>query len=456
MHLKIFHPNLKLTLKSSDVQKSNYTDVQQPAKKFFVCQTCDQYFLYKYMLEAHEKRMHTKEQAKGYCEGNENLKEAESHKTSKEEIWFEMGQTENEPYYCRICEKSYTSRNYFLLHKRIHLEQEQHVCTTCGMAFSLRKRLIRHQRVHLNIKPYKCDICHKDFTSAGALKKHGFSHLREKPFVCQICNRGFSQKVTLDFHASQHPGSTMPYLCYVCGESFYWLSLLLKHEYKVHGVNHGENGRSCGPGSLPQLDDSNMNVFVCDICKQCFKRKNSLLKHYAKFHSKKPSIASKMQQKIHMNGRSREKLLQFFCTQCNKGFSCENDLKTHDIVHTDQCPFVCKFCDKGFKFKSFLISHERVHTCHRPFICKICGKDFTQKTALTIHERVHTGHRPYICTLCGDSFKQINSLNNHVQVIHVKTPFICDTCGKLFYSRTNIKRHVQIHLEENMKTSKRK
>lgn len=67
----------------------------------------------------------------------------------------------------------------------------------------------------------------------------------------------------------------------------------------------------------------------------------------------------------------------FKCNTCGKMYKSENDLKMHNMIHSEQRPYVCTHCGKSFLSTSKLRQHYNVHTGARPYKCKYCTKDFT-------------------------------------------------------------------------------
>lgn len=63
-------------------------------------------------------------------------------------------------------------------------------CQYCKKSFSLKNRWIRHTRVHTKERPYKCDECDLSFTMTSSLNRHKMLHTGERPYVCQICGKG--------------------------------------------------------------------------------------------------------------------------------------------------------------------------------------------------------------------------------------------------------------------------
>nr|XP_046194737.1 gastrula zinc finger protein XlCGF67.1-like [Oncorhynchus gorbuscha] len=108
------------------------------------------------------------------------------------------------------------------------------------------------------------------------------------------------------------------------------------------------------------------------------------------------------------------------CSQCEKSFKQEAQLKKHKRIHTGEKSYQCSQCGKCFTRSGMLKRHERIHTGEKPYHCSQCGKCFTWSGMLKRHERIHTGEKPgekpYHCSQCGKCFKQSGELKQHERI----------------------------------------
>ena len=225
--------------------------------------------------------------------------------------------TEEKPYQCKQCDKSFKTIYDIKIHHRTHTGEKPYRCCQCEKSFSVKSNLVRHQKTHTGEKPYRCCQCEKSFSDKSNFVKHQKihtgekTHTGEKPYTCCQCEKTFSVKSNFVRHQKTHTGEK-PFQCAYCEESFTKIFQLKIH----HRTHAGEKPYRCH-------------------CEKAFSFKRNFVRH----------------QKIH----TREKPFQ--CNVCSETFSTKDDLDHHIKYLHKHLPLKCQLCHTDFSRKDNLHRH---------------------------------------------------------------------------------------------------
>jgi hypothetical protein len=134
------------------------------------------------------------------------------------------------------------------------------------------------------------------------------------------------------------------------------------------------------------------------------------------------------------------------CTLCNGVFPSSGELRVHTLKQHPLCRFLCRKCRK--EFASYIGLKRHIFESHKPkkYNCKECRKTFSFQNQLTTHQRVHTDERPHICSFpsCGHSFTSVRALNTHQETFHVEgkeVHCLVQNCQLSFKTERSMKEH---------------
>lgn len=112
--------------------------------------------------------------------------------------------TDERPFKCTICDKSYKYAETLASHNLFHEDSKPYQCKSCDKNFRTSSTLSKHTKIHLGTRNHKCSFCNKYFTTSTHLQTHSRIHTGEMRFKCDLCNKEFRHSGTLKNHKKTH------------------------------------------------------------------------------------------------------------------------------------------------------------------------------------------------------------------------------------------------------------
>lgn len=154
---------------------------------------------------------------------------------------------------CKKCEETFSSKEEAKVHLAlVHTSDDKPFsCSSCTKSFKNRYQLVLHTRTHTGEKPFQCSICKRSFSMSSNLQKHLDTHSLDKTYRCvsyskfcfsihfnfyllqSYCDQYFKTQRSLKFHTVCHHQPEIKVKCPQCDKSFVNKSYL-----KVHMLYH--------------------------------------------------------------------------------------------------------------------------------------------------------------------------------------------------------------------------
>lgn len=202
-------------------------------KSTFPCQTCNQIFSSKAILEKHKEDMHYTWKCHLCTRACSDAKHLEIHigVLHSGKYWDGKQLLEVPPslFGCNHCGKGFPNKIDLKNHIESNCASEPKFgCVNCGENFTDQDSLLSHTLTHYGEQSYLCRFCGVSYRYKGQLKVHELCHTGEKPLMCNVCGKAFAESVSLASHMAAHAG-VRPFPCNICNVGFSTVDNLLKH-----------------------------------------------------------------------------------------------------------------------------------------------------------------------------------------------------------------------------------
>uniref|UniRef100_A0A182MQT8 Transcription factor grauzone n=1 Tax=Anopheles culicifacies TaxID=139723 RepID=A0A182MQT8_9DIPT len=222
---------------------------------------------------------------------------------------------------CEICQKTYKTKRYLMLHiAKSHSSEEERPfkCAKCHISYPKQYLLRAHELLHVQ---QQCHICQKVLSNNQSLKVHlAQMHSDDGNHICDTCGKVFRTKPAMERHINEHQGLDVVerLQCEHCHKWFSGKYNLNKHVRFLH-MQDGQ-------------------VFRCDVCQHVSPNSRALANHKLRIHVEE----------------------RFECEYCGKRFKRRPNLREHIATHTNVPLYSCEICEnRTFNSKANYFTHRK-------------------------------------------------------------------------------------------------
>lgn len=334
------------------------------------------------------------------------------------------------PNQCYICLKAFSTKGNLKTHMQKHVDDQYE--PEVSYKRNTRSGGVYIPAFYIEEKPYSCKICSKSYLTKESLIAHVrgkhegcpkqfHKNTKNEMLTCNICHKTCSNIYTLRAHNIKHTGRKT-FFCYACNEEFKWKLQLKLHKRICHSKKH----------------KTSLKSFPCDICPKIFDQIDLLTKH-SKIHDKQINDNNNNVPKKNefIKVIPKTSTPAYKCRICYKRFNTTVKLDEHALLHKKKKRYACDICHKGFNNNILLTMHVGLHAKNVPlknnvaavpekpravyipanaklYECEVCHKRFLLRTALRVHlQQEHPIEITFECNICHERFAQVESLLAH-------------------------------------------
>ncbi|XP_036146724.1 zinc finger protein 182 isoform X3 [Monomorium pharaonis] len=187
----------------------------------------------------------------------------------------------------------------------------------------------------------------------------------------------------------------------------------------------------------------------CKKCHKIFEMKEGVKQHCLVEHPKIALQNTTIQVSPSLTKIAPKQNDNYFCINCNIGFTSDQAYRTHINSHGKKEGFTCNITNEA----SNIIAVPNPLTGNQigilqpvKFSCRVCSKQFDNFDEVNLHTRTHLQEsgEELKCNICKKSFKNNAEFSEHLKH-HLSRAHPCPICSKAFINKTTLNTHLKTH-----------
>ena len=383
---------------------------------------------------------------------------------------------------CTVCNKKFAARAMLHMHKKMHEvystavpPEKQFHCPYCPRAYIKQSNLQVHMKTHMKSQENALEsnqnetnqtvLENTEESASSSTKKDEINESIpewKQKCSCKYCGYVCSDSSTLWMHMVQQHSSEQGFRCDKCGKQFDQLQAYLAHKKKVCVK---VRCKICGkpyasPKALREHEWNKHGVeratHHCRLCGESFVTRSALLIHGRVHHiaNKDDNSTPPLQQESEtvpepVENEPKEENVNLSCKICFRGFTSEEALKRHIMIHATgrHVFYPCEICGKKFVSMETYKKHATSHTVSQSFHCSQCNKIFFKEEVFKSHSCESGGKQP--CLMCGTVLTEEQHLEHVCTENNGGKTLSCKQCSGVFNSLKALNSHMRMHKRQN-------